>query len=62
MLETMLQFEGGIEICESTLKRAQECAIDAIKKELPEEAHTYQVLKTIFDECITSIQSKKLVL
>ena len=62
MFDTVMQFDSGVSIPESVLLKASEKAIEAIKNELPEEAHLYEVFQFVFDKSKESLKGKRLIL
>lgn len=44
-----LAFDESVSLCEETAKSIARKAVEAIKKELPEEALRYDVVKAILD-------------
>ena len=53
---------NAIVLDDVTINKASRAAIEAIKKELPEEAHTVEVMELIIEEIEKNIKESKILL
>lgn len=62
MFGPMILFGEEISIPSSALDKACISAINAIKKELPEEAQVYGVISEVLERCKSEIELKRIIL
>lgn len=62
MFETIISFGEDIVVSDETLKRTSKAILDVIKKELPEEAQVYSVVKDVLKRSLELAEGKTIML
>ena len=60
MFDSIMRLGNGVNVSPDILDKACMSAIAAIKKELPEEARVYGVVREVLERCDEELDSKKI--